>query len=192
MTSPGRVAYSASQIGVDLTISSAMFVEMQADPNNAADALAVAVINTLAFPVGFVRVAGTSPSLGAVGAFDLGRRLEDSPPSEAPLRMLSDPPNGSMVLSVTFEVLSETVTIDQTYASLDNLINNQIVDGQALQDTLVDQVKQYTQSMVLTCTVECAEVYRAVLMAQGVCGWLETSANFRRLVLGCIEAKICK
>ena len=97
-----------------------------------------------------------------------------------------------MVLSVTFEVLSETVTIDQTYASLDNLINNQIVNGQALQDTLVDQVKQYTQSMVLTCTVECAEVYRAVLMAQGVCGWLETSANFRRLVLGCIEAKICK
>ena len=65
--------------------------------------------------------------------------------------------NGSMVLSVTFEVLSETVTIDQTYASLDSLINNQ-----ALQDTLVDQVKQYTQSMVLTCTVECAEVPKSL------------------------------
>jgi len=150
---------------------------MQADPSNAADALAVAVINTLAFPVGFVRVAGTSPSLGAVGAFDLGRRLaaEDSPPSEAPLRMLSDPPNGSMVLSVTFEVLSETVTIDQTYASLDNLINNQIVNGQALQDTLVDQVKQYTQSMVLTCTVECAEVYDAQVDSSGYGGAYPTT-----------------
>jgi hypothetical protein len=63
-----------------------------------------------------------------------------------------------MVLSVTFEVLSETVTIDQTYASLNSLINNETVNGQALQVTLVDQVKQYTQSMVLTCTAECAEV----------------------------------
>jgi hypothetical protein len=156
MTAPGRVSYSVTQFDVGLRISKAMFGEMKRDALNAADALAEAVTSTLAFAPGFVRVAGTSPDLGAVGAFGIGRRLSDvQNASSSSARRLA---GHEQQLAVFYEVLTESVNIPETLKELDNFKSQT-----AMADSYRDRVAQFAQSMVLTCTVNCSEVFAATV-----------------------------
>jgi hypothetical protein len=156
MTAPGRVAYSVTQFDILVQLSADMLAEMQADAANAVDAFATSVVNTVLFPAGFVRVAGTYPDFGMVGSFDLARRLADAPGHQGNGRQLSG--NQSVDLDIYFEVLSETVLIDETFKKLDDWKADP-----STTDTFVERLKQYSQSMVFTCTISCAEVYGGAL-----------------------------
>lgn len=172
MTAPGRIAYSITGFNVGLRIGEDMLNEMTADPTNAADALALAVSSTLPFPPGLVRVAGTDPDFGAVGAFNFARRLGDAEEvqaAEAVDRRLSGQgggkggalPAGQKRLAVFYEVATPAADIATTQTELATFKG----DSTLISD-YQGRVAQFAQSMVLTCTINCADVFDAIIDPQ--------------------------